>query len=505
MGTINANRTKHPLYAKQRSRVNGSDSILYRNLALALALAIALSFGVSVRICTTGMVPDAPWRQKMLRRPRNSEDSRSGCSDAPKDMSLSTGVRPKPRDDGVCAPTTVPVKDDEWGSQHHGILFHRDQIPGLSQQCTDEGYVVRALSAFDGRLHVGYGDYSDNTGPIAMHAWDPVDHQWLYYGTTYTDQVAVFRASPSGKALYTPVVDGHGDELRDETGVYQLKCGSSQWGLMGNAIEGSAHNYDVAFQGETIMVGTGGRRNQPALLMATEDEGETWTEMMRQESSPTTYNRIPNIAATDELIFISGRKSGDPKIPFVYVRYNNEMDFRPIMNLDIVRQHQQHSKFPYLVPIALHDNLIIVANSDEPPKGESVASYRISGTNLVEDKPWPLVMEQETKYVASTLYSDPKRLLVLVKDSHDGYGVFRTDSLKRDPVWEVVLTIEPFDDDDRYVSIAFLNNDLYLGTRNGDIHIIQEVYKPAAQPRVALSKNSETISLEFNNADEATS
>ena len=77
---------------------------------------------------------------------------------------------------------------------------------------------------------------------------------------------------------------------------------------------------------------------------------------------------------------------------------------------------------------------------------------------------------------------DPNRLLVLVqekKKKHGRAGVFRADSLQRGSVWEQTLVLEALPKDDSFVSMALLNNHLYLGTKRGNLYVVRELYKPA--------------------------
>ena len=45
--------------------------------------------------------------------------------------------------------------------------------PDAAMQTTDEGRTLHTLHAVDGKLFVGYGDYSFDTGPISLRSFDP--------------------------------------------------------------------------------------------------------------------------------------------------------------------------------------------------------------------------------------------------------------------------------------------------------------------------------------------
>jgi len=403
-------------------------------------------------------------------------------------------------------------------------LYRWEEIPGLSKQPTKDGRILRDLAAFDGRLHIGYGDYSKNSGPIAMFALDSATERWEDLGTIHTDQVQVFRQSTN--ALYTPEIDSHGKDRKDQNGVYRLACGgggggrssssssssSSRWTMMGSPIHDTAHNFDLAFLGSKILVTTGSRTNRPALLMASDDNGETWNEMFRFESPPNAYSRIMYVVANDKMIFLSGR-THKTKQGFAFVQYRNETillssssssssssspsAFQPISNLHITKRTDSERP-PFLLPILHQDELVVVSRSEEAPDGKYITSFRLLGTEFVEDPfAWPTFeVGAPTTFVCSTPDSDPNRLLVLVqeKKKRGRAGVFRADSLQRGSVWELALVLEalPEDDDggDSFVSMALLNNHLYLGTKRGNLHVVRELYKPAV---ATLSSSSPDV------------
>ncbi len=147
-----------------------------------------------------------------------------------------------------------------------------------------------------GRVHLGYGDYNDNTGPIAMSAWDPLEAAFVDYGILPTEEVLWFR--PGVGTLYSPAADPDGHQ--ESGGIYRLDCGSEAWHV-GTPIPGAVHVYDVARAGRLrdLHVGTGSLTGAPALLMASQDHGESWTEVLRRESDFQALNdRFSRFSAT---------------------------------------------------------------------------------------------------------------------------------------------------------------------------------------------------------------
>ena len=125
--------------------------------------------------------------------------------------------------------------------------------------------------------------------------------------------------------------------------------------------------------------------------------------------------------------------------------------------------------------------MILAAYHDEqPPAGRYLASYRISGRCLVQIDPWTKINGEKSELVGSLDKRCRARQDVgnMMRCCHGAVAIFRTDSLK-DPVWEDAVNLRTLPDNDDYQSMTVLLNDLYLGTRHGNLYILRELYKPA--------------------------
>lgn len=357
-----------------------------------------------------------------------------------------------------CEPITVPVTDSP-GEQRFELVAPRSMIPGLADQPTPRGQILGSLFAFDGRLHFGYGDYSDNTGPIAMHAWDPDEGTFVDLGVLPTEEVLWFRAA-AGR-LYTPAIDP--DAHLGIGGIYRLDCGAEGW-TVGTPIDGAVHVYDVAVQGDTIYAGTGSITGAPALLMASTDFGESWTEVHRRESAADEFSRFYFVGATPTRMFVSGSHD------FASVR-----DDAGDGEFHVLSDPPPGS----LVPVVLGEAMVITAFSGNPGRSNYLASYRVKGPEFVVDSPWPALADESAELVTWAADADPERLLVLMETADGTASLHRTDDLSEGATaWEELATIEPLEGDD-IVSMALLNNDLYLGTRGGSLYALRGLHEPA--------------------------
>lgn len=367
-----------------------------------------------------------------------------------------------------CAAISIATGDGP-GAQQLELLAVREQIPGLREQPTTRGQALGVLAAFDGRLHLGYGDYSDNTGPILMTAWDPGLGEFVDHGVAPTEEVQ--RLFVRDDALYCPAVDPDGHE--ESGGVYRLDCGAGQW-VVETPIDGAVHVYDVAAQGEVIYACTGSVNDAPALVMASVDRGHTWTEALRRESPAGKFSRFYFMGATAELVFVSGRDHPDPGEAFAFVRHGDGV-FEAIVDVP----------GGSLVPIVLGDELRVAAFSGST----YLTSYRVEGTSLIEAQPWPAV-DGVTKLVTWTTQpadvgaGRPEQLLVLLESMDGSYVVQRSADLAAGAgAWQPLASLAaPLAGDaapDRFVSMALLLGDLYLGTQAGSLHVLRELDAPA--------------------------
>lgn len=364
-----------------------------------------------------------------------------------------------------CAPISIPVGEGP-GAQRLERVAARSEIPGLADQPTTRGQILGTVFAFDGRLHLGYGDYSDNTGPIAMNAWDPGQQAFVSLGTLPTEEVLWFR--PGHGTLYSPAIDPDGHQ--ESGGIYRLDCGEPAWRVL-PPIDGAVHVYDVAVQGDAIYTTTGSLTGAPALLLESYDHGGHWAEILRRESAPGRFSRFYFVGATPELLFVSGRDHPDPSESFAWLR-RGQGELEPLTD----------PPGSALVPVVLGDAMVIAAFSSNPGRGSHQGSYRIEAQAFVPDDPWPADDGSELAAWAPQTDVDggPERLLVLMRAADGTASVHRTAALASDATqWDRLAELSALPDGDEFVSMALLLGDLYLGTRAGSLYALRGLDAPA--------------------------
>lgn len=157
---------------------------------------------------------------------------------------------------GIAA-ATVPFSGAPARAAHTWALL--GVHPGAAAQPTDTGKALIDLEIFNGMLFAGYGDYGDNTGPIAINPYSLADGGFL--GTrarAYTHQIGVWRRASYG--LVAPNIDPLGDV--DNGGALDPRGGFS-WTTDGlnwrqQAVGPSLHVFDFAESaGSRWAVGSG--------------------------------------------------------------------------------------------------------------------------------------------------------------------------------------------------------------------------------------------------------
>ena len=147
-----------------------------------------------------------------------------------------------------------------------------------------------ALHYYDGKLIAGYGDYSDNTGPIALNPFDIASGQFTGVEATLAgEEILVFREV--GGALYAPNIDPR-TGWNSPTGYATNRSGS--WAEERHVP--FVHVYDVAERvpGEMWMVGSANTIDGSAFGGATvyksTDGGESWS-FERQDTDANESDR----------------------------------------------------------------------------------------------------------------------------------------------------------------------------------------------------------------------
>ncbi len=141
--------------------------------------------------------------------------------------------------------------------------------PDAAVQSTSTGKVLAALTAFNGKIYAGFGDYDTNTGPIGIRAFDPATNSFgARLLNSPTEAIYQFRQI-SGK-LYAPDIDPTAG-----TGGYAVGTANGATEFWGhNAPVNAVHMFDVAGYGGSLWMA--GAEGNNATVWRSTDNGVTW-------------------------------------------------------------------------------------------------------------------------------------------------------------------------------------------------------------------------------------
>lgn len=138
--------------------------------------------------------------------------------------------------------------------------------PQAAAQRTVTGKTLAALEPWKGRLYAGYGDYGDNTGPIAISPFDPVSGSFEQVHLSDTEAILNWR--PIGDRLFAPSTD------RRKSADYSV---GEPWADVGSI--NTTHAYDmVSLDGSDLWL-TGSQGSNAAVWRSL-DGGGSWKRML---------------------------------------------------------------------------------------------------------------------------------------------------------------------------------------------------------------------------------
>ncbi len=180
--------------------------------------------------------------------------------------------------------------------------------PQASAQPTAQGKRIGALKVWNGKVYAGYGDYSANTGPIALTPFDIASNSFAATPewTANTEMIGTMR--DYGNKLVVPATDASGGD-NETVSIATLTNGVVDWQHWGSTIPSPysalpiTHTFDSALvNGTDIWVV--GSDNYDAVAYRSTNNGLTWTEMYRIKGSTSTYYRFYAIADYNGKVYV---------------------------------------------------------------------------------------------------------------------------------------------------------------------------------------------------------
>ena len=160
--------------------------------------------------------------------------------------------------------------------------------PAAAAQPSGTGKTLAALTAFNGKIYAGFGDYTGNYGPIGIHSFNPATN-------TFSDRLlndpteAVYQFRHINGKLYAPDIDPLSGESSGGYAVGTVNGASESWQHKGPVT--AIHMYDVSGYGGNLWMA--GAKGNNALVWRSTDNGLTWSESLNVlPSGGYSYIRI---------------------------------------------------------------------------------------------------------------------------------------------------------------------------------------------------------------------
>lgn len=176
-------------------------------------------------------------------------------------------------------------------------------MPAAEKQA--EARNIMELKAYEGRLYIGYGDASVNTGPTDVIAYDPAQG---VFSTEFTvDDEGIYQYCIIDGKLAIPGVDATEDW--DFGNIYVRE--PDGW-VKHRTIPQGLHVFDLIQLGESWYVGTGsifylGKENENAIafggIFRSTDKGASWTLAYATPGDESTVYRIRSIVPLQDKLY----------------------------------------------------------------------------------------------------------------------------------------------------------------------------------------------------------
>ncbi len=153
--------------------------------------------------------------------------------------------------------------------------------PAAARQQTAIGRTLVELQRVGSRIHIGYGDYSANTGPIDVYAWFAPVRRLKYQGLRVNTE-AVLNYRRIGARVYVISADPKDMRGHNFASAHVRRAGSWSRKRVGAVVESplaAVHIYDVVWFDGALWA-AGGMANNRAALWRSTDNGNSWSVVL---------------------------------------------------------------------------------------------------------------------------------------------------------------------------------------------------------------------------------
>lgn len=351
------------------------------------------------------------------------------------------------------------------------------------QPDTSTGRQLKSLTAWNGKIYAGYGDYNKNTGPVSFTPFDPTSNTFAATPehTADTESVEIWRNI--GDKLYAV----HVDPKSHNGAAYSVGDTSSGKAVWSNHLLPTMTHVFGLTQGSTpselFISGSldeGVSTNEVAKVYRSVDGGATWTESLSVPSRGG-FNRMYFVAKLGDKIYAQNLSTADfngtsPQSAAWVFNGSGWSKTTPI-----AQTYQPYDATEYAGKILTKSS----------PYGNSLLTYDGRNTSVVRANTRDYKVHADGYVYALTYYNND-------------LSVMRTKDLTN---WEMV-TAAP----NNASSLALIGNTVYIGTSDSELYkaeinpLITDTTPPTATLIAPTTSYNVTTANEFAvNASDASS
>lgn len=359
-------------------------------------------------------------------------------------------------DDSAFVPR--PTSNDA-GERRFVELAAVGNVPGVAGQTTERGRAIGTLRAFGSRVHLGYGDYSGNTGPIASVSYSALRGEFDVGQLLPTEEILEYEEHDG--FLFAADLDPRGHEAQGS--VFRMSSWDAGWQVM-PAIEGAVHTFSMAVYQGRLFAGVGSVLSEPARVVSTKDHGTSWESEHETESPPDGFSRYTHLGATASELFASGRVHAEPSLPFAYLLSNDR--WRAVTGVP---------DNGFLIPLALGADLLVLQFSGDRGKGgEHLATFELVDDVLVENDDGLPDGAKVVNWGIEKRLDERDRVWLLCLNGDERGIVYSAEHLGD---WTRIADLPELPNADRFTALAYLDNNLYLASAAGGFYAIRGVFE----------------------------
>ncbi len=347
------------------------------------------------------------------------------------------------------------------GERNLELVASANEMPGIKDKPLS-GQKISDLEAYQGRLFIGYGDLVNNVGPIPVLSYNPEDNS---FDASFTaDEEELFNFRIFDDTLYVPGTDPR--ESWDFGNLYKLPSINEKW-IKLRSIPAGIHTFDVIKYKQKLFVIISGWAD--ALIYSSADGGLSWQESIRLKGSDSdsVYCRFSNFGVAYDKLFACGWCSY--KSDTCYYVYDN-ISWRPLdwLPCGLANFISLNDSFWLLVlyytKLLDTQEYVKMGFLYKINKDESLENYTLFPTNEFAIVAYDVFRWEDdyNKDVLVLLLKNIYNKKYYVKTSEDFFD------------WNDISILP---DSIIFLNIEYLNNCFYLGTGNGSIYRIKEIFK----------------------------